>query len=275
MDFDKLEPKADVIEKSEVLQLLKEEENEPEKKKLSTFLQVPNRPKIKPKEKPKEAKEPPKQPEPQTENKINQEVTENGEEQQTIESDQPNTEEDIKEPQLTDKEQLEENELPEEQKEENEINAETVENPQIEEPERANEDKLLEIQSQLTALLQLPVVMQQQLSFIQQQLTNIVQQKIAELNPVSTAEDTDAEKEGMKDMDRNFMNGKGYYIPNDITIAHTMNNISVQFLDMNLIKYHLILVCWGNSDTILSQPNQFEAGKILTFNSFAVINLQP
>ncbi|PNF20653.1 hypothetical protein B7P43_G03024, partial [Cryptotermes secundus] len=200
VDFDKLEPKADVIEKSQVLQLLKEEENEPEKKKLTTFLQVPNRPKIKPKEKPKEAKEPPKQPEPQTENKINQEVTENGEEEQITESDQPNTEQDIKEPQLTDKEQSEENELPEEQKEKNEINAETVENPQIEEPEKANEDKLLEIQSQLTALLQLPVVMQQQLSFIQQQLTNIVQQKIAEINPVSTAEDTDAEKEeGVKE----------------------------------------------------------------------------
>jgi hypothetical protein len=103
---------------------------------------------------------------------------------------------------LTDNVQIEENELPEEPKEENEINTEIAEKQQIEEPQKVNDDKLLDIQSQLTALLQLPVVMQQQLSFIQQQLTNIVQQKMAEMNPVSDADDTDAEKEGMKYTDR-------------------------------------------------------------------------
>jgi hypothetical protein len=197
VDFDKLEPRTDVIEKSQVLQVLKEEENEPEKKKLSTFLQPPNRPKIKPKEKPKQPKVPPKQPETQTEEIPNQQVSQN-EEQQRTESDQLNTEQEVEEAQLTENEQPEGNELPEEQKEENEINNDTMEQPQVEEPDKVNDNELLDIQSQLTALLQLPAVMQQQLSVIQQQITNIMQQKMAEVNPVPTEEDTDAGKEGMK-----------------------------------------------------------------------------
>jgi hypothetical protein len=218
VDFDKLEPRTDdVIEKSQVLQVLKEEESEPEKKKLSTFLQPPNRPKIKPKEKPKQPKVPPKQPETQPEDGPNQEVCQNeeqqtteldqpnteqevcqNEEQQTTELDQPNTEQEAEEAPLTEEEQLEGNELPQEQKEENEITTDTMEQPQIDGLDKVNDNKLLDIQSQLTALLQLPAVMQQQLSFIQEQITNIMQQKMAEVNPVPPEEDTDAGKEGMK-----------------------------------------------------------------------------
>jgi hypothetical protein len=197
VDFDKLEPRTDVIEKSQVLQVLKEDESEPEKKKLSTFLQPPNRPKIKPKEMPKQPKVPPKQPETQPEDGPNQEVCQN-EEQQTTELDQPNTEQEAEEAQLTEEEQLEGNELPQEQKEENEITTDTMEQPQVDEPDKVNDNKLLDIQSQLTALLQLPAVMQQQLSFIQEQITNVMQQKMAEVNPVPPQEDTDAGKEGMK-----------------------------------------------------------------------------
>jgi hypothetical protein len=197
VDFDKLEPKTDVIEKSQVLQVLKEDEGEPVRK-LSTFLQIPNRPKIKPKEMLKQSTVPPQMPEKQTEAVISQEVSENNEGEEPTEGDQPNNAEDVTESQVTERDQLEETELPAEQKEENEIHGEPVEQPQSKEPEKINDDTLLEIQSQLTALLQLPVVMQQQLSSIQQQLTSVVQKRVAELNPASTAEDNDTEKEGMK-----------------------------------------------------------------------------
>ncbi|XP_021917230.1 harmonin isoform X2 [Zootermopsis nevadensis] len=193
VDFDKLEPRNDVIEKSQVLQVLKEEESELEKKKLTTFLQVPNRPKVKPKERPKQSQALPKQPEAQTEETPNQEISQN--EEQTTESDQPKTEQEVEDTQLTEKEQLEGTELPKEKEEENEINNDTVEQPQAEEPDEINDNKLLDIQSQLTALLQLPAVMQQQLSIIQQQITNIMQQKLAEVNPEPAEEETEAGKE--------------------------------------------------------------------------------
>lgn len=198
VDFDKLEPKSDVIEKSQVLQVLKEDEGEPVRK-LSTFLQIPNRPKIKPKENPKQSAVPLEMMEKQTEDVISQEVSENNEGEEAAEGDQQNNVQDVKESQVTEREQLEDTELTAEQIEENEIHSEPVEQPQSEEPEKVNDDKLLEIQNQLSALLQLPVVMQQQLSVIQQQLTSIVQKQVADLNPASTAEDNDTEKEGMKD----------------------------------------------------------------------------
>ena len=197
VDFDKLEPKSDVTEKSQVLQVLKEDEGEPVKK-LSTFLQIPNRPKIKPKEKPKQSAIPPKMMEKQIEDVMSQEVSENNEGEEATEGDQQNNAQDVKESQVTEREQLDETELTAEQIEEKEIHIEPVEQPQSEEPEKVNDDTLLGIQNQLSALLQLPVVMQQQLSFIQQQLTSIVQKQVADLNPASTAEDNDAKKEGMK-----------------------------------------------------------------------------
>jgi hypothetical protein len=203
VDFDKLEPKADIIEKSQVLQVLKEDESGPVRK-LSTFLQIPNRPKIKPKEMPKQPTETPKMPEKQTEDVISQEASENSQGDETTEGDQQNNAQDATQSQETEKEQLEETGLAAEEKEESEIHGEAVEQPQSEEPEKVNDDTLVEIQNQLTALLHLPVVMQQQLSFIQQQLTNIVQKKMAELNPASTVEDKDIKKEGMKDTAGNF-----------------------------------------------------------------------
>jgi len=198
VDFDKLEPKSDVIEKSQVLQVLKEDEGEPVRK-LSTFLQIPNRPKIKPKEKPKQSAVPLKMTEKQTEDAISQEVSESNEGKEAVEGDQQNNAQDVKESQVTEGE-LEETELTAEQIEENEIHSEPVEQPQSEEPEKVNDDTLLEIQNQLTALLQLPAVMQQQLSLIQQQLTSIVQKEVPDLNPASTAEDNDTKEEGMKDI---------------------------------------------------------------------------
>jgi len=199
VDFDKLEPKSDVIEKSQVLQVLKEDEGEPVRK-LSTFLQIPNRPKIKPKEKPEQSAVPLKMMEKQTEDAISQEVSENNEGEEATEGDQKNNEQDVEESQVTEREKLEEIELTAEQIGENEIHSEPVEQPQSEEPEKVNDDMLLEIQNQLTALLQLPAVMQQQLSFIQQQLTSIVQKQVPDLNPASTAEDNDTKEEGMKDI---------------------------------------------------------------------------
>lgn len=199
MDFDKLEPKTDVIEKSQVLQVLKEDEGEVVKK-LSTFLQIPNRPKINPKEKPKQSAAPPKMIEKQTEDVISQEASENNEGEEPREGDQQNNAQDVKESQVAEREELEETELTAEKIEENVIQSEPAEQPQSEEPEAGNGDTLLEIQNQLTALLQLPVVMQQQLSFIQQQLTSIVQKQEAELNLASIVEDIDTKKEGMKDI---------------------------------------------------------------------------
>ena len=199
VDFEKLEPKFDVIEKSQVLQVLKEDEGETVRK-LSTFLQIPNRPKIKPKEKPKQSAVPPKMTEKKTEDVINQEVSENNDGEEATEDDQQNNAQDVQESQVTEREQLEETELKAEQIEENEIHSEPVEQPQSEESEKANDDTLLAIQNQLTAILQLPMVMQQQLSFIQQQLTNIVQKQVADINPASIAEDNDTKKEGMQDI---------------------------------------------------------------------------
>jgi hypothetical protein len=199
VDFDKLEPKTDVTEKSQVLQALKEDEGEPVKK-LTTFLQIPNRPKIKPKETPKQSTVPPKMMEKRTEDVISQVVNENNEGEEPTEGDQQNNAQDVQESQVTEREELEETELTAEQIEENEIHSEPVEQPQSEEPETVKDDTLLEIQNQLTALLQLPVVMQQQLSFIQQQLTSVVQKQVPELNPAATAEDNDTKKEGMKDI---------------------------------------------------------------------------
>ncbi|PSN50751.1 hypothetical protein C0J52_01170 [Blattella germanica] len=157
------------------------EETEPEKKKLSTFLIAPDRPKIKPKEKPKKPKEPPKQEgieqsteSPKQEGKAsddnkNKESNEN--ESQLVneenvlnkEEEQPKEEQNIEQG-SADIELSSENQRKDEPNDDQNKEAEcTQEN--IPEAEKQPDDKLTAIQNQLAALLQLPSTMQQQLAW--------------------------------------------------------------------------------------------------------------
>ncbi|XP_069671566.1 high mobility group nucleosome-binding domain-containing protein 5-like isoform X2 [Periplaneta americana] len=200
VDFDKLDPKSEIIDKSEVLQALKEEENELEKKKLTTFLQVPNRPKIKPKEKPKQ------QPQKHTQDSSEVEGTKKEEE-----TDEPKVEEDIQlnEKKEQDRNKAEEQEMnmseeqdrnkAEEQEmkmsEEQEINIPEEQGKEEKRSENVEDLRLLEIQNQLSALLQLPTVMQEQLAVLQQQVANIVQQKLAALHSAASQENMPTSEE--------------------------------------------------------------------------------